>query len=75
MQIKLTPPLPGFINHKEVPFLTSKAPSSNGDLVAIAMAIHLMASSSLNANNASKPTNGSSLWYQVGLAEGISRGL
>ncbi len=75
MQINLAPPLPGFINHKEVPFLNSKAPVSNDDLVAIAMAVHLVASASQHTSDSSKNTAYSSLWYQVGLAEGISRGL
>lgn len=75
MKIILAPPIPAFYNHKDVPFLVSPSQNADTKVAAIAMALYAVESSKRQTPQPAAGTNRHSLWYQVGLLEGVSRNL
>lgn len=75
MKIILAPPIPAFCNHKDVPFLVSPSQKGGTEVAAIAMALYAVESSKRQTPQPAAGTTRHSLWYQVGLLEGVSRNL
>ena len=76
MRNHLCPPIPPFCNHKHVAFLEGPAEDiSNTEIAAIALALYTTLHPETLASESTIQYGRSTLWYQAGLLEGISRGL
>lgn len=76
MSNHLCPPTPSFCNHQHVTFLEESLETpSNTEIAAIALALYKMLGPETTQAASTVQAHNSSLWYQAGLLEGISREL